>query len=199
MKHLFLFFVTLGFLNATSRPLNNPPVPVPRVELNSYLGSWFELVRIPNSFQDNTLEEGYGVCFNTIADYATRSNSTTKLSVKNTCYRFNSVGDSFEDIAQAKGEVVKNSGNAKLKVNFTGSAILDLLTLGDADYWILGLGPINSKGLYSWAFVGTPDRKFGWILSRTKTLSSNQTAKIRELIITQGYEPSRFKAFSKRD
>lgn len=197
MKHVFIYLLIFGYLNASSRPVGQAPVPVAEVELSRYLGSWYELRRIPNSFQDNTLEGGYGVCFNTIAGYTARGNSSNKLNVTNTCYRFNSNNETYEDVARAKGEVVKNSGNAKLKVNFTGSALLDLLSFGDADYWILGLGPINSKGFYSWAFVGTPNRKFGWILSRTKTLPSSQKQVIAKLIVEQGYDPKLFKEFRK--
>jgi ABC-type branched-subunit amino acid transport system substrate-binding protein len=39
------------------------------------------------------------------------------------------------------------------------------------DYWILGL-PAD----YSWAVVGSPDRKYLWILGRTAPLSPDQFA-----------------------
>lgn len=171
-------------LFATGSSVTNAPQPVANVELNRYFGSWYELVSIPNSFQDN-LENGYGRCYNTIAEYAPLKRE--KLSVKNICYRYNEQGEGSVDVAEAIGRSVKGSGNAKLKVNFTGIALLRWAHIGDGDYWIFGLGPVNESGLYSWAFVGSPDRKFGWILSRTKTLSSGERAKINNLILEKGY------------
>ena len=193
MNKVFAIFTFLlsSAIYATGAGVNNPPTTVSNVELNRYFGSWYEIVRIPNSFQDNTTKDRFGRCYDTIAEYAPiRKN---KLSVKNTCIRYNETEDAtMIDVAEAIGKSVENSGNAKLKVNFTGFALLRWTGFGDANYWILGLGPTNNEGLYSWAFVGSPDRKFGWILSRTKKINNSQMKIIKNLIIEKGYSLGSF-------
>ncbi|HEX6323603.1 MAG TPA: lipocalin family protein, partial [Vicinamibacterales bacterium] len=44
-------------------------------------------------------------------------------------------------------------------------AWLSWLPMVWGDYWILGLAPD-----YAWAVVGSPDRKYLWILSRTAAM-----------------------------
>lgn len=178
-----------------SNASSNPPTTVNNVELSRYVGLWYEIARLPNNFQDKA-KNGYSACYNTIAEYSLRNDG--KINVKNTCYRQNSSGEEFIDIAKAKAESVKGSNNSKLKVNFTGLNLLDWLGIGDGDYWILDLGPINNNGQYSWSFVGSPKRDFGWILSRQKTLSTNQLDQIRNSISDKGYYVQQFK-WSRKD
>ncbi len=192
--YVFIFLSLLNDARATGADIpRDPPETVSSVEIPRYLGKWYEIKRMPNSFQDNS-KDGYGVCKNTIAEYAERGQE--KLSVQNTCYRYNSQNEELIDIAKAKGRVVEGSNNAKLKVNFTGIFLLNLFGIGDGDYWILGLGPVNKEGLYSWAFVGAPKRNFGWILSRTQTLAAGEEKKIEKIIIEKGYSPDSFKSFN---
>lgn len=197
MKKHFFSLLCLSFLSTAygtgADASQNPPETVPAVEIPRYLGKWHEVMRMPNSFQDNVKDE-FGVCKNTIAEYADRGNG--KLSVQNTCYRYNSRNEELVDIAKAKGRVVDGSSGAKLKVNFTGIFLLNLFGIGDGDYWILGLGPTNEEDLYSWAFVGAPKRNFGWILSRTPTIAPIEMKKIEKLVVEKGYSLESLKAFT---
>ena len=99
------------------------------------------------------------------------------------------------EVAQAKGKVVEDSGNAKLKVNFTGIPILEFLGIGNGDYWILALGPKNESGLYSWVLVGSPTIKYGWILSRTPNLGAAQIETALQAAEAAGYSRDQFKSF----
>jgi apolipoprotein D and lipocalin family protein len=56
------------------------------------------------------------------------------------------------------------------------------------DYWIIGLDEN-----YQWAIVGTPNRKYGWVLSRTPKLDKTTLDKIFQIIKDQGYNPNSFK------
>jgi apolipoprotein D and lipocalin family protein len=173
---------------------NYPPQTVSDVSLSSYLGKWYEIARIPNKFQNNRFD-GYGECNNTTAEYSTLPGD--KIAVKNTCSRFNNQDNSQTDIAEAVAFVVDGSQNSKLKVNFTGFAILRWLNIGNGDYWILALGELNSEKQYSWALVGSPTREYGWILSRTPELTPGQDAEISTVIMRQGYTRDQFKVFKK--
>jgi len=45
---------------------------------------------------------------------------------------------------------------------------------------------------YKWAIVGTPSRKYGWILSRTTKLENKVVEKIFSILKQNGYNPDDF-------
>jgi len=55
------------------------------------------------------------------------------------------------------------------------------------DYWIIGLDEN-----YYWAVIGTPSRKYGWILSRNPKLDQQTQDKIFKILKEQGYNPKDF-------
>lgn len=123
---------------------NYPPLDVvDNVDINKYLGKWYEIARLPNSF-----EEG---CFCITAEYSVIDSTT--LRVVNSC-REDSPDGEF-DQANGKAFVVEGSNNAKLKVQFFWPF--------KGDYWIIEL----DQGNYDWAVVGSPSREYLWILART--------------------------------
>jgi apolipoprotein D and lipocalin family protein len=83
------------------------------------------------------------------------------------------------------GRVADAGTRAKLKVRFA-PAFLSLLPMVWADYWIIGLGDD-----YSWAVVGTPDRKYLWILSRTPVLEDAVYEQAMGVVRANGFDPSR--------
>jgi apolipoprotein D and lipocalin family protein len=123
---------------------------VPAVNLDRYAGEWFEVARFPNRFQDQCTGE-------VRATYARRSDG--RIDVTNRCR-------TAEGLDDAKGiaRVVDTQTSAKLKVRFA-PAYLSWLPSVWGDYWVIGLADD-----YAWAVVGSPDRKYLWILSRTATL-----------------------------
>lgn len=163
---------------------------VDQVDLESYVGLWYEVRRIENEFQDNEPHPGDGPCFNTTAEYGLLPNG--KVSVKNTCYRTSGV-----EVAKAKARTVRGSNNAKLKVNFTGIPLLEWLGIGDGDYWILALGEKNQNNLYSWVLVGSPNLDYGWVLSRTVNLPESEINKALETARSVGYDINLFKSFQR--
>jgi apolipoprotein D and lipocalin family protein len=156
--------------------------------VDQYTGLWHELYRIPNSFQDNH-SESKSICFNTTAEYAVVKEG--ELSVTNTCTREES-GKALSEVARAVATVVDKNTNAKLLVNFTGLAVLRWVGIGDGDYWILGLGPVNKKNQYAWAVVGSPSRKYGWILARDRKLPDSELSSAFSVVEAQGYLRSQF-------
>lgn len=123
---------------------------VAKVDLKRYAGSWHEVSRLPNRFQKS--------CVRSMAEYTPLPDGT--LQVRNTCYK--DKGRTSEISGEAVP--VADSGNAKLKVKFRGLASLAPVP-EEGNYWILALDP-----QYRWAMVGTPDRRFLWMLSRQPTL-----------------------------
>jgi apolipoprotein D and lipocalin family protein len=180
MYYNSLIFITIIlFLAATALPLasctthisEDTPVTVAHVDIARYLGTWYEIAHIPNRFQKNCTQ-------NTKAEY--RLIESGGIAVLNRCTR----GDGTIEKAAGIARVVDPAANSRLKVSFVRILGLNLFW---GDYWILGLDPG-----YNYAFVGSPDRKYGWILSRTPAMSAADMARVRTIIEEQGYDPAVF-------
>jgi apolipoprotein D and lipocalin family protein len=158
---VWLSFFALPFLFSGgcawhSAESEKPPLQtVPFVDLTRYAGTWYEIARLPMWFQRD--------CVASQANYTPLL--TGKIKVKNQCVTKS--GDQKE--AQGLATVVDSNTNAKLHVVFDNLLAKLFSGWGSAstigNYWILHLAPD-----YQTAIIGTPDREYFWILSRTPTL-----------------------------
>lgn len=164
MIPLALFLVPAS---AASEGDAHPVTPVDSVKLIQYVGLWHEVAKIPNRFQDQC------VCC-TSAEYGLREDG--RIRVVNRCRKENGKPDEAKGVAK----IVPGSRNARLKVSFV--SFLGIRPFW-GDYWIIGLDPD-----YRWAVVGTPDREYGWVLSRTPTLDGESMDRVREILDRNGYD-----------
>jgi apolipoprotein D and lipocalin family protein len=148
-----------------------PLKTVGAVNLDRYVGLWYEIAKIPNRFQKKCVSK-------TTAFYQLREDG--RLDVLNRCL------DIDGNVIEAKGiaKIVDDSSNAKLKVSFVKLLGIRLFW---GDYWIIGLGEN-----YEYALVGTPSRKYGWILGRTPSLPQETLDSIFDRLRNQGYNPQDF-------
>ena len=153
-----LLFLLLGLMNAWAAPVQS----VPAVELDRYLGKWYEIASFPMFFQRMCVAD-------TTAEYSQGEDGV--VLVKNRCRRDDG---SFAE-ANGKARVVPDTGSAQLKVSFFWPF--------SAPYWVIGLAPD-----YSWAVVGNPNREYLWILSRTPRLEPQQLEAARAAAVAQGYD-----------
>ncbi|MFK0332925.1 lipocalin family protein [Rhizobium sp. NPDC090275] len=146
-------------------PSGNLSVPQPKkpIELNRYLGHWFESARYENQF-----ERG---CEAVTADYTLRTDGMVR--VLNTCREGGINGKRTE--AEGKAKIVPDSRNAKLKVSFFGPFY--------ADYWILDRAPD-----YSWSIVGEASGRYLWILTRSPKASEKTRKMLVEKARALGYD-----------
>jgi apolipoprotein D and lipocalin family protein len=145
---------------------------VDAVDLDRYLGDWFEIARFPNRFQRS--------CTGDVrATYSRRSDG--RIDVVNRCRATD--GRIIE--AQGVARVVDVRTSAKLKVRFA-PAVLSFLPFVWGDYWIVGLADD-----YSWAVVGSPDRAYLWILARTSTLETARLDAARAAARANGFDTDR--------
>lgn len=137
------------------------------VDLGLYEGEWYEIAKYPNWFQRS--------CAGTKAEYATVKNSPN-LIVLNKCQNSNNL----KNIQKARGQarVVDKKTNAKLKVSF--SPIFPRFFEGD--YWIIYLDNDYQK-----AIVGTPNRKYLWILSRSPSVDDETYNKLLSIAEEKGF------------
>jgi apolipoprotein D and lipocalin family protein len=145
--------------------------PVQPFDVERYLGQWFELGRFPNRFQNKCTGD-------VVAVYSRLPDG--RLEVKNSC-------------STAKGPIVAvgvarqadPEGPASvLEVRFAPAWLSFLPVWGD--YWVIDLAPD-----YSTAVVGTPDRDYLWILSRTSHVDLPTWSRLVEAARRQGFDVTR--------
>jgi apolipoprotein D and lipocalin family protein len=167
-----LVLVALLLLGACASPIPDPPMAtVPAVDLLRYAGTWHEVARFPNSFQDGRRE-----CTATTATYALRADG--RVGVTNRCRDANAGG--AERVAEGVAYAVAGSGNARLRVSFFWPFF--------GDYWVIGLDPD-----YRWAVVGEPRRQFLWVLSRTPEMAPADEAAALAAARAQGFDLARLR------
>ena len=146
-------------------------VTVDSVDLKKYTGTWHEISKIPNSFQDHCIK-------NTTANY--KINEDGDIIVTNRCID----EDGEIDDADGLAIIVDKETNSKLEVSFVSLFGWQLFW---GDYWILGLDED-----YKYAVIGTPSRKYGWILSRTPQMLDSDLENCYKIFEKNGYDRSKF-------
>lgn len=136
------------------------------VEVNRYLGTWYDIASYPQWFQKG--------CTNTKALYELKHNGD--IRVTNTCNKDTTDGKLKKSVGKAK--IVDRDTNSKLKVSFFGPFY--------GKYWIIDLDPN-----YEFAVVSDPTRSTLWILSRTPKLDPATLEGIFERLKDQEYDLSK--------
>ncbi len=126
--------------------MDQPPLPtVPALDLPRYLGTWYEIDRLPMRHEP---EDATDVS----AHYTLDEDGS--IRVRNRCLRG---GELVEAIGQAKPI---DASNSRLEVSFLPEG-LRWIPFTKGDYWV-----ILVDGGYTAALVGSPDRRYLWLLSR---------------------------------
>lgn len=143
---LALSSLSLG-AQAIAAPVGNPNVPAPAkpVDIDRYVGRYYELARYENIFQRG--------CEAVSADYSKIPGGMVRIV--NTCHD-KGIGNPARSV-NGRAKLVEGSRNAKFKVSFLGPAFL-------GDYWVL-----DRAEDYSWAIVSDRSGKFLWLLHRQPT------------------------------
>ncbi|MFW7377356.1 MAG: lipocalin family protein [Oligoflexus sp.] len=146
-KFLMSVFVTLGF-SASSAYGQIFPSVVGELDLNQYLGKWYEVASTKPVFQRD--------CVCVTAEYGLTDEGN--VSVVNSCRK--SSPDGELDIAEGTAAATDNP--AKFNVSFGG------FSTPFSNYWVVDLAPD-----YSYAVVSTAFRNPIWVLSRTPELDQS--------------------------
>ena len=165
LKFFKLLIITSFVLLFTSCSSKNPPLQtVEKVELNKYLGTWYEIARYEHFFERD--------CKNVTANYSMMDVETIK--VINRCTKIQT-NDKKEAIGRA---YAIDESNSKLKVSFFRPFY--------GDYWVLMLDEN-----YEYAVVGTPSREYLWILARTSKLDEKIKKDILKKLPSLGFDSSK--------
>ncbi|XP_078439436.1 temperature-induced lipocalin [Wolffia australiana] len=145
------------------------PEAVKGLDLNRYMGRWYEIASFPSRFQPKA---GSG----TRATYTLNADGT--VHVLNETWTNGKRG--FIEGTAYKAD--PNSDEAKLKVKFYVPPFLPIIPVV-GDYWVLFI----DDG-YRYALVGQPSRRYLWILSRTTHLDEEIYNELVEKAKEVGYD-----------
>lgn len=139
---------------------------VPHVDIDRYLGTWEEIARFPNKYQEG--------CVDSTAQY---TQAKCYIQVKNTCI----TADGKKKDVTGRAKIADTSKPAQLKVNFT-PFFIRMFGVGWGNYWIIELG-----SNYEYAVVSEPKMEYLWILARNKPMSKATYNDIVQRLKAKGF------------
>lgn len=166
MRIFFLLLTGLLYLDsAHSQKLET----VANVDLTEYAGLWYEIASYPKHFQKG--------CACTTTEYTPTDEEF--IIVENRCFR--DALSRKRSYIKGKAFVVKNSGNAKLKIQF--------FWFFKSKYWIIDLAED-----YSYAVISHPNKKYLWILAREPEMDKKTYQQITNRLQEKGFDLSKLQA-----
>ena len=138
------------------------------LDLDRYLGRWFEIGRLPMKHEDDGATD-------VTATYSLQDDGA--IRVDNRCF------DDKGEPTQAIGEATPVEGaTAKLEVSFLPEG-LRWIPFTKGDYWVLRIDPA-----YRISLVGTPDRRNLWLLAREPAIDPAVEAEYLAAARAQGFD-----------
>jgi len=165
-SHLCLIIACIPLLAACqNEPVSNSGSKTKqKVEIDRYLGRWYEIARFPNRFEKDLI----GVT----ATYSLRDDG--KITVINAGYKSSFDGPYKETRGVAK--IPDANDPSKLKVSF--------FLFFYADYYILELDTLK----YQYALVGSSSDDYLWILSRSPLMTDENYNMLLEKAKARNYK-----------
>jgi apolipoprotein D and lipocalin family protein len=143
---------------------------VPHVDIARYMGTWYEIARLPMRHEPADATD-------ITATYSLDEDG--KVRVHN---RMRRGGTIEEAIGQA---TAIDSSGSRLEVSFLPEG-LRWIPFTKGDYWIIALEPD-----YSVALVGSPDRRYLWLLARTPRIDGATRERHLATARVQGFDLDR--------
>lgn len=147
---------------------DKPLTTVEQIDIERYMGSWYEIARYPNFFQRGIVA----------VKVSYRLKDDGNIVVRNTGRRGTLDGKLTK--REALAWIPDEEMNARWYVRFIWPL--------RADYWIIDLAKD-----YRYAVVGQPSRDNLWVISRTPTMTDEDYRVICKNLRQQGYDPDKLK------
>ncbi|NLG54381.1 MAG: lipocalin family protein [Rhodococcus sp.] len=142
-----------------------PLTPIPQLDVDRYLGTWHQLAANPAPFNLDCVQD-------TTANYSLID--ANNVRVENSCTSF--TGERRGIVGNARV-----NGPAELHVSFPSVPFQNSLD-GPSNYLVAHIADD-----YSWALVGDPTRRSGFVLSRSPIVDAATWQHIREVVEAKGY------------
>jgi apolipoprotein D and lipocalin family protein len=153
---------------AAANPLT-PPTVVDTVDLERYMGTWFEIASNRPAFQAD--------CFCTTAQYTLIDTAKPLVAVRNSCNRGSATGN----VTTVDGEATIPNLAEPAKISVKFGPFSPPLT----NYWIVALADD-----YSWAVVSSAVRSPLYILARDRALPQETVNSIVADLEARGFNTS---------
>ncbi len=138
------------------------------IDLARYMGRWWVIANIPYFAEKGKVES---------ADvYALRADGR----IDNTFVYRKDFDHAVKDM-KGLAEVVPGTNNAQWRIAFLGGLV-------KVDYLVLEVAPD-----YSWALIGHPKRKLGWIFAREQDMGDEQYQLLLAKMEGYGYDTTQFR------
>lgn len=162
-KGIFLIIIASIMSSCNAQKSSIDKTVVKELELEKYLGKWYEISRYDHSFERDLV----GVT----ATYSIRDDG--KIKVVNSGYEKTLNGEI--SVAIGKAKIPNINMPSKLKVSF--------FWIFYGDYFVLELDKE-----YQWAVVGSSSDKYLWILSRTAQMEEKTYQQLLNKLTKRGYD-----------
>jgi apolipoprotein D and lipocalin family protein len=173
LRHTTLFLLALTLVACTSTKHGlEAPATVSQVDIQRYAGRWYEIARLPMPFQK--ADEA------AIAEYGLNADGT--VSVNNTATR----PDGTQHGIRGYAKVLNPPANTKLAVRFSTWFGPLIPVPKEGNYWILYV-----DDHYREAIVGTPNRKYLWLLARSPKIPDARFTALLAKAKLLGFDVSR--------
>jgi lipocalin len=161
MKKIAFLTVLAGLLMGCSSTLTVDNTPIDSLDLNRYLGDWYEIARFDHRFERGVEQAR--------ASYTLQEDGT--VSVVNS-----GIKDGKPKVAKGKAKLTDTP--ALLRVSFFGPFY--------GDYRVMLL-----DSAYQYALIGSGSDDYLWILSRTPQLSADVKTTLLNEARRRGYDTSK--------
>ena len=128
------------------------PEPRARINVDRFMGRWYEIARTPNDHQKN--------CWAASQNWSRRA--ANSFAITQTCHRDSR--DGRATTVNTSARILDTETNAKWEASFFAGLIRQR-------YWVIDIAPD-----YSWMIATTADGQFPALLSRNPTMSAAQKA-----------------------
>lgn len=149
-----------------------PPEPIERLDLQRYLGTWHEIAKFPNRFQEQCVSD-------TTATYARLDDG--RIEVINRCRTASGEFDEARGVARLVGE----PGSPRLEVRFA-PAWLSWLPMVWGDYWVIDLDEA-----YTLVAISEPSKEYLWILARKADIPRERVEALVTRLAQRGFDAAR--------
>lgn len=171
----FGWLLILGLGAAFLNGCPAPPETVARVDLNRYVGLWYQVAGYP-FFATRDLVA-------ITAEYSQQDDGSVRVLNRGRVKTFDGPEDTIEGVAT----VEDTTTNAKLSVRFP--SVLGGLLPGE--YWIVALDEVD----YTYAAVSDSKRRTLFLLSRTPQMDPAVKASLIDRLVEKGFDRSRIENF----
>ena len=146
------------------------PEPVKPLDVNRFMGRWYEILRTPNDRQKN--------CYAAYQVWTRKA--ANRFAIAQHCRKGSRTGPL--EVVQTDARLLGHPSNAKFEASFFGGLIRK-------DYWV-----IDRADDYSWMIASSSDGKYPAVLARTPGLPPARQAELKRRMAQLGLPTGQLQA-----